>query len=124
MRSGDVCSKGKLCNGLHVSQCAFPYDTLVRLVDAFYSVFKLPVALRQLLYYFVGAARDVATDCGGDLHELADPKFVRRHRMTSNQAVLSDDWASGDAARAIGSGCAAMILLRAKTQSYANPSGG
>jgi hypothetical protein len=60
-------------------QLAFPHDTLVPLVPAFYPIFKLATVLGQFLYDFVGAAGDIATDRGDELYELADVKFVGWH---------------------------------------------
>jgi len=51
----------------------------VRLVDTFYPVFKFPVALSQFFCDFIGAARDIAADRGGELYELTDVKFVGWH---------------------------------------------
>ena len=46
------------------------------LVHAFYPIFKLAAVLGQLLCDLVRAAGNIATNCGGELYELTDPKFV------------------------------------------------
>src|SRR5712692_5587525 len=71
-RSGEV-------SGLLALQFAFPRDALVRLVHAFYPIFKFTAALGQLLCDFIRTARDIATDCGGKLYELTNVKFVGQH---------------------------------------------
>jgi hypothetical protein len=65
--------------GLDAAQFAFARNALVRLVHIFYPVFKFTVALRQFFYDFIRAAWDIATDCGGELYELTDVKFVGQH---------------------------------------------
>ena len=44
------------------------------LVYAFYPIFKLAAVLGQLLCDLLSA-----TNCGGELYELTDPKFVAWH---------------------------------------------
>jgi hypothetical protein len=80
------CSRSGGVSRLHALQLAFPDYTLVRLVHAFYPIFKLAAALGQLLCDFVRAAGDVATDCGGELYKLTDPKFVGQHGTLQRKA--------------------------------------
>jgi hypothetical protein len=56
------CSRSAAVRRLPALQLAFPHDTLVPLVHAFYPIFKLAAALGQLFCDFVGTAGDVATD--------------------------------------------------------------
>jgi hypothetical protein len=71
-----TCSRSGGVSRLHASQLAFAHDALVRFIHAFYPIFKFTAALGQLLCDFIRAAWNMATDCGGELYELPDPKFV------------------------------------------------
>jgi hypothetical protein len=73
------CSRSAAVRRLYALQLAFPHNTLVPLVHAFYPIFKLAAVLGQFLYDFIRAAGDVATDGGDELYELADVKFVGWH---------------------------------------------
>jgi hypothetical protein len=74
-----TCGRPGGVSRLHASQLAFPHDALVRFIHALYPIFKFTAAFGQLLCDFIRAARDIATDCGGELYELTDTKFVGWH---------------------------------------------
>jgi hypothetical protein len=61
----------------------------VQLIDALYPIFKLAAALGQFLCDFVGAAGDIATDCGDELYELTNVKFVGQHGTLQRKAKLN-----------------------------------
>jgi hypothetical protein len=78
--------------GLHAAQFAFPRDALMRLVHAFYPVFQFTTALGQFLCDFIRAAWDIATDCGDELYELTDVKFVGQHGTLQHKARSNVPW--------------------------------
>jgi hypothetical protein len=73
---------------LYALQLAFPHDTFVRLVHAFYAVFKFTAALGQFLCDFIRTAWDIATDCGGELYELTDVKFAGQHGTLQHKSSI------------------------------------
>jgi hypothetical protein len=67
---------------LCLRQFAFPHNALMLFVRTLDAIFELAPIVRQLFGHFVGPARHIATDCGPDVHGLANLEFMRRHRTS------------------------------------------
>jgi hypothetical protein len=46
-------------------------------------LFELTPIVRELFGHFVGPAWHIPTDCGREIYDLTNPKFVRGHHQAS-----------------------------------------
>jgi hypothetical protein len=58
---------------------AFPRNTFVWLVHAFYPILEFAAAFGEFLCDYIRTAWDIAADCWFELDELTDVKFVGWH---------------------------------------------
>jgi hypothetical protein len=60
-------------------------------IHPFYPIFKFTAALGQFLRNSLRAALNIATDCGGELYELTEARFVNSMELSN---IKTNDFAS------------------------------